>query len=67
MTVECACLIQVGRKIVYLRAACALSYIQEGTEKIPIKMWITVPPIFPFGCGYCRIEKSKSKLLRKNF
>ena len=54
-------------KIPFVRVACALSYIQERTKKQPIEMWITVLPIFPFGCGYCRIEKSKSKLLRKNF
>ena len=45
MTAECACLIQVDRKIVYLRVVCALSYIQEKKKKLPTILWIT--PLFP--------------------
>ena len=41
-----------GLKNVLLRVACALSYIQEEKEKVTHKMWITIHPILPFGCGY---------------
>lgn len=48
MTIECACLIQVGHKIVYLRAACALSYIQERKEKVTHVFVDNRPTDFPF-------------------